>query len=1014
VISLPAILPPYGLQRARILSRYRIVVLTLFIASISGAQQTPTQSPQQTPRTAPQVQETLPTYEGQNVSSVELAGRPDLDTSKYISMLSQREGQPFSQARVNQTIAALKTTGQFNDVQLQVLPEANGIRVLFVLQPAMYYGVYEFPGATRQYSYARLLQISDYPPQGPYTARAVQRAEEALQAHFSRTGFFLARVTPELRIDKEHGLVNISFRTDLGERARFGEVAIKGATPEETDRMEGAVHSFMARLRGSAIRKGKTYKLKTLQNATRYLESGLNKQGYLGAKVRLIGAAYNRETNRADVTFTVQTGPKIHVKVEGAHLWPWTRKRLIPIYQQIGIDPELIQEGRQNLISYFQSKGYFETKVDAQVVQHSPGETVLYHITKGPRHKVRGVEISGNQHLSDKNLLSAVKVQKAPRAWPFGHGKYSQTLVRTSVNNLKGVYQAAGFSEVKITPEIQNRNGDISVTFRVDEGPRDLVEALNIEGNSTVPVVQLAPKGLQLGPGKPYSAKLVDQDRREIMARYLNLGYLTAAFRASAQQVEKDSHRLNVVYRIYEGPQVRTATVVTLGRQQTKQKLIDREIANLGPGRPLREGDMLTAGSQLYTSGVFDWAQVDPRRQITTQTQEDVVVKVHESKRNQIIYGFGFEVINRGGSVPSGTVAVPGLPPIGLPSSFKTSEKTFWGPRGTFEYTRKNLLGAAESLTLSAVAGRLDQRGNITYTDPSLRWTNWTASLIGSAEHNSQNPIFTARLGQVTAQMQHPLNPDRTQNFLARYSFNVTDLTRLLIPDLVPPEDQHVRLSTLSGTYIRDTRDLTLDAHKGIYETLELDFNPSALGSSVSFSRLLGQAAYYKSLHPKIIWANSLRLGFAKAFAGSHVPVSETFFTGGGSTLRGFPLNGAGPQRTIPACGTPGDPSTCSLITVPVGGNELLILNSEFRFPDVFKPIPLPFGVNNHLGVAVFYDGGNVFPRIGFHGQYTNSIGGGLRYSTPIGPIRIDIGHNLNAVPGIKSTQIFVTLGQAF
>jgi len=129
--------------------------------------------------------------------------------------------------------------------------------------------------------------------------------------------------------------------------------------------------------------------------------------------------------------------------------------------------------------------------------------------------------------------------------------------------------------------------------------------------------------------------------------------------------------------------------------------------------------------------------------------------------------------------------------------------------------------------------------------------------------------------------------------------------------------------------------------------------------------------------------------------------------------LRGFPLNGAGPQRTIPACGNPADTSTCSLITVPVGGNQLLILNTELRIP---APIDLPI-VHKNLGFAVFYDGGNVFQSVGFRNfgaQYTNSIGAGLRYSTPVGPIRIDIGHNLNAAPGLKSTQIFVTLGQAF
>ena len=88
---------------------------------------------------------------------------------------------------------------------------------------------------------------------------------------------------------------------------------------------------------------------------------------------------------------------------------------------------------------------------------------------------------------------------------------------------------------------------------------------------------------------------------------------------------------------------VAAATVVTLGRRHTQQALINRDIAKINPGRPLTESEMLSSEGQLYTTGVFDWAEVDPRRRITTQTQEDVIVKVHESKPNTITYGFGFE-----------------------------------------------------------------------------------------------------------------------------------------------------------------------------------------------------------------------------------------------------------------------------------------------------------------------------------------------------------------------------------
>ncbi len=188
---------------------------------------------------------------------------------------------------------------------------------------------------------------------------------------------------------------------------------------------------------------------------------------------------------------------------------------------------------------------------------------------------------------------------------------------------------------------------------------------------------------------------MVQADRASIVAHYLQAGYLTSSFRETAAVVSKnDPHHINVVYHIDEGPQVYTQDVLTLGRVRTQQRLIDRDVASIVPNQPLTETQLLTAESQLYNhTGVFDWAEVDPRRQITTQTKEDVLVKVHEAKRNQITYGFGFEVINRGGSIPSGTVALPNLPPVGLPSNFTASQTTYYGPRGTFQYTRNNVRG---------------------------------------------------------------------------------------------------------------------------------------------------------------------------------------------------------------------------------------------------------------------------------------------------------------------------------
>jgi outer membrane protein insertion porin family len=988
-------------------ARFRKAVVVIGMAAICAgmSSQTTKQPSDQLPKTAPATEKILSSYEGQKVTAIEIAGRPDLDTSKFTPLFQQHAGEPFSRQKIDQSIAALKRAGKFSEVQLQIDPDANGVRVLMIVEPAVWFGIFEFPGAER-FPYSKLVQIANYPPQAPFNAEDVQRDTAALLRFFQQEGYFQAEVRPQVSLDTAHNVANVRFMVNLDRRAKFGTVAIANTTPEEAAKMNKSLQGVAARVRGAAIRPGKNYRRATLTNATQYLQKRLEKQGRLAAQVKLAGAAYVAETNRADIHFDVQAGPLIHVQVKGAHLWSWTRKSLLPVYQGVGADPELVQEGLQALVSYFQGKGFFDVNVDSEFHKQDSGDNIVYVITKGKKHKVTGVSLAGNNQLKTPDLMPMITVKKSHL---FSPGNYSEKLVRTSAKNLTALYQSEGFSSVRVTPSVIHKQGNLTVAFHVTEGPRDIVSSLQIEGADTFPEAKFAPGGLKLAAGKPYSQKFVESDRASIVAHYLQAGYLTSSFRETATVVSKsDPHHIKVVYHIYEGPQVYTQDVLTLGRVRTQQRLIDRDVASIVPNQPLTETQLLTAESQLYNhTGVFDWAEVDPRRQITTQTKEDVLVKVHEAKRNDITYGFGFEVINRGGSIPSGTVALPNLPPIGLPSSFTTSQKTYYGPRGTFQYTRNNVRGKGESLSFTGFAGRLDQRGAAYYIDPNFLWSNWRSTTSLLAERNEENPIFSSQVETGSYQLQRFLDKKKADIFFLRYSFSQTDLTRVLIPALVLPADQHVRLSTVATNLTRDTRDNPLDAHKGILRSIELDLNSTKLGSSVNFAKLTGQAAFYKQAFHNIVWANSLRIGLAQPFSNSRVPLSEAFFAGGGNTLRGFPLDGAGPQRQVQVCST-GSSTDCSFIQVPSGGNEELILNSEAR-------IPLP--IKKGLGFVVFYDGGNVFPRVGFHdftSLYTNNVGLGLRYATPVGPVRIDLGHNVNPVPGINSTQYFITIGQAF
>jgi outer membrane protein insertion porin family len=951
-------------------------------------------------------------YNGQNVSAISLIANPHRDLTPLLPFVTQKAGTPYSEAAIEATAQALKQAGGFPKVDVSIEPEVAGLRVNFLLEPAYYLGMVEFPGAEKEFAYTRLQLVTNLPDEEPYDPSRIPTAETALTEFLHKNGYFQAKVHGETRIDDTHQLVSVSFVVALGKQARIASIKIEGTDNSESARLLHAVKSLRARLSRGLLKTGKPYGPERISEATKLMKRALTKQDRLAGSVHETPPQYNAATNRVNVSFKVELGPVVTVRVVGARLTviPFLAgremKKLIPIYSEGTIDQDLVEEGRRNLTDYFQKKGFYEAKVTTNFQKQPEQILMVYTIDGGKKHKVDRISFDGNHALSAKELMPQMTVKKS-HIWT--HGSVSQKILKQSADNMEALYRDRGYEEAKVKSQIVEREAKIDVAFDIEEGSQTVVEDVQVSGNQNIPYAQLtAPKGFGLRAGKPFSPRKLTDDRNRISATYQNRGYLNAEVKTTVKRNAGNTYRVSVAHAITENQLVRIGEVTYLGQQHTRLSLI-KKTAKIPPETPMRRDQLLEAEGRLYDLNIFDWSSVGPRKPITDQPEEMALVKVHEAKRNEITYGFGFEVSHRGGNIPTGTVAVPGGGgTIGLNGyQIAPSQATFASPLGSIEFDRRNMRGLGETASASIVLSRLDQRGLMTYTQPHFIGSKWQSLTSFSVERNSENPLFTAGLGDLSFQVERLLHRKSNTRLQLRYDFNKTDLSHLIVPDLVLPQDQHVLLSTWSATLIRDTRDKPLDAHRGSFATINVGITPTVFGSSANFAKLFGQYAYYKPVH-SIVFANSIRLGLASAFSGSFVPTSQLFFSGGGTSLRGFPIDEAGPQRLVPFCNVLQGQSGCVNITVPVGGRQLFILNSEARFP---------LGIAKPLGGVIFYDGGNVYSAINlsnFVNNYTNTVGIGLRYATPIGPIRIDVGRNLNPVPGINPLQYFITIGQAF
>ena len=978
-------------------------------------------------------------------------------------------GAPFQPAQVAASIRTLYQTGNYADLRAVTYPEGEGIRLDFVVRENLYFSQVLIRGLKAPPTEASAVASMQLSLGQTYREQDVKDAVDRLRETLREEGLYRAKISVEEHKLPESHQVDVLVNLDSGLRVRAKNINLINNT-------EYRDADILARFK---LRPGSELTIARVQSGLGRIRKFLEKTGHLSAGVSVRRGDYDAAENTVPLVLEVNEGPRVRVAVAGAKFSQRDLKKIVPVYQEGSVDTDLLEEGKRNLRERLEREGYFDAKVDYSVEAKEVAggkagwkgsdEVITYTVEKGSKHQLTRIEITGNRYFSTELLMSRLSITTT--TW-FTRPHFSRRLMDGDVLSMKNLYVSNGFLSVRVDGQMeelnQGKKGGLIARFVIDEGKQTLVSSLQVQGMHVFTEEQI--RGV-LGslPGQPFSDINVSSDRDNVLALYYNQGFPNATFSYTLEpdnspesqatiamqnaEIEKLTGEkrkyaieraapVRLVYKIDEGPQILVKRIFYTGYKHTRQRVIRREV-KVKPGGPLREGDVVESQQKLYNLGIFNRVTIEPQNANGTDPEKDVVVLVEEAKRYTIAYGGGLEAQRLASTTDP------------------TGGEIQFAPRGILEISKENVTGRADTLAFKLRGSTIQGRALLAYTAPNTFNISKLSFQATTYVEKSQD-INTFQQTRYEGNLQLSEQLTSRSSFLYHYSFRKVAVSNLNIPsEEVPLFNQPDLTSQFGVTYFRDTRDNPADATKGSFTTADISASGTSIGSSASFLRYYVQNSTYTPISKNWNFARSLRIGVLQPFGETVsltfpaptveplpqvIPLPERLFAGGGTSLRGFALNQAGPRD--------------ALTGFPVGGQALVALNQEIRFP-----LKLPI-VGTKLGGALFYDGGNVFSRASrvnfrwsppkpvflpaYPGQlpgpfnptrcvanctnelnyFSHTVGFGLRYATPIGPIRIDMGYQLNAaefvIPCQNSTvfcqqgthlqrfQIFFNLGSNF
>jgi outer membrane protein insertion porin family len=692
--------------------------------------------------------------------------------------------------------------------------------------------------------------------------------------------------------------------------------------------------------------------------------------------------------NRVDVVFRVKERPLVrNVKIEGTDKLKRDEvEAALKVRAHTILDPEKARQGVEAAKKLYVEKGYLDA--DIAYTTETVGENevdVLYKVEEHEPVKVTDVEFEGNQAFSDRKLRGVMQTREK---WMFsfitGSGVLNKDVLRTDMERLTAFYYDHGYITVRVDePRVERRDDGLHVVVKIDEGDQFRVGEVSIEGPNLPAGATALRTGLATVPGEVFRASALREDGQKLTERLSEDGYAFANVDPQTE-IHGEEKKVDITFQVDRGKPVMVDRIEVTGNTKTRDKVIRREMR-------LQEQELFSASKlrksrdALQRLGFFSQVNVTTRR-AGEDDRMQVVVDVKEAQTGSFSAGAGFS----------------------------SADSLLFNAR----IQENNLFGRGQRLSLNGDIGSLRRNIILSFTEPYFRDTPLTVGLDAFNWKLHFDTFDRSGTGFGT-QLTYPVT-----------AWGYTSLWGLPLEDVRVGSDYRLEQAKISGLGLDATRSIRLEEGTSVISsvtprlsrnTLNHAFDPTAgsyqdaslevagLGGEQFLKAEARERWYYTFLHSKSLGDFTYSLGgtLGYGFLGQEgvnndsIPLFERYFPGGISTIRGFKARTLGPREARK------DVFGNIISTSPIGGNEEAILNNEVIFPIVQ-------GIG--LKGVLFVDAGNAYSADqGITLDQTRyTVGAGVRWLSPVGPLRVELGEPFNTKPHDQRSLILFSFGGPF